>query len=476
MTIITDWLNEWNKTARSAEHETGTLFRSDAFPLTSRFWESLRELPPAAQLTAKDKQAIGNTHSAFYSRLEASATTLLVHNPNEKGWEDANMSLANLADKDYPAAAVIFGRVQSALAQEDPSRLVVAERYFEQAKESLYTSPQMRQLAELCQLANNAAFDQMFPNMHQGKNTPTLSKEARAKMEHAMAFLALAAQDGDVYAYRRLRTLAIRGYHGAQWGCATVELNRSSNTKRAASYLNMLKNNKCKDISENKKWNKDKLDLAIRGEALKGLPAEKKAEEKDKLDEEIRIRYEKRSYDTYTEDDRVLLKTLALANIPRAQQLMVGYYKAKNDTVGADEMADLLEQNPENKPEKTYQYLRRNYREEVGRRDQDIRQNQEEILKPMPDNVYPDEAEGLDTGNSASPNTPQTEGKTAEATATAAVIAPVSKAVEPINRKAAIAAPQPQQPKQNINRATAKEPQRTATQYRGYERQRSRKR
>lgn len=194
-------------------------------------------------------------------------------------------------------------------------------------------------------------FDLFFTNLHNGSSAGKLSKEDLLETIHELVSSAQKGNKNSQKSLKSLQTLAARGYHAAQVGCALVAL-KSGDIKAATGYMNMLKNNNCENIGE--EHDKDVAELALRSESMKELPPAEQAEEKAKLEEDIRMRYDKKPYDEYTTDDIVALHISAENDVPCAQQLMTGYYEYAGDYTAAREMADLYRKNENANPENTY--------------------------------------------------------------------------------------------------------------------------
>ena len=189
-------------------------------------------------------------------------------------------------------------------------------------------------------------FNQTFPNLRMEKEARDFSEEERAQIAAAIAVFTDAAKNGDLDAFKRLRTLAFRGYHQAQWGCATIAL-AQGNKEVGLGYMNMLKNNTCEDISveQDKESKQDAAALVLRRERAKELSGDEQAEEMAKIDEEVRMRFGKLPFDQYKADDVVALRELAENGSAPAQEAMWGYYVHKGDTVEAEQMSGMLKQN-----------------------------------------------------------------------------------------------------------------------------------
>jgi len=226
MTILQDWAS--NKEQDEFGYED---------------FQALDDFPLAEELLPDEKKEIGNPYDDFQIKLEALSAFLFDHKKEDQGWSEAWDSLKSLADKGYPGACLMVGQLSADLsAKGDTHMASTADDYFEKAKNSPYSSQEMKDIVETRQANFNESFDFSHPDLTKANEVKDFSEEEYTHLQTECDQLMWSAQSGDKKALKRLETLAERGYPQAQENCGFFALEQGD-VKKAMGYLESLRNN-----------------------------------------------------------------------------------------------------------------------------------------------------------------------------------------------------------------------------------------
>lgn len=329
-------------------------------------FQELNNFSLAEELLPDDKKEIGNPYGDFQMKLETLCQYLFDHKKEEAGWSEAWDSLKNLADKGYPGASLMVGQVSADLsAKGDTHMASTADKYFEKAQNSPYSTQEMKDTVEMRQQNFNDSFDFSHPDLTKANEAKDFTEEEYTHLQTECDQLMWSAQSGDKNALKRLEILAERGYPQAQENCGFFALEQGD-VKKAMSYLDSLRNNHDAQIDG------EPLQIAHVGEGLGtalsearvGKPKEpsfleiaNSAKNLDELDEkgqfsemekihETLLRANKTDASSYTAEDVKALEVLSGKNYPHAQEYLINYYEYKEEYSKAYDVAKKMERNP----------------------------------------------------------------------------------------------------------------------------------